>query len=233
MVKFVVSRNHPIPTTFVFECAINATINTVMCDIASIDCKLRWLSQVGTSISTYSGNEENIDCMHGPRENDDSANALLSSIRDELNCIKERKTTVSHQFIDEIVSHVVAGLTQRSEGTPMVFHSDAIEDPVLWWAGKKLESTPLKTLFSDYLGSNDKCTIKVELQSMSDHPPLRQATVDGETYKNMLSYYHKQNALQKKLADDDDDSYRMEDWSNPRALKNTLIGNNGTIQWKL
>jgi hypothetical protein len=168
--------------------------------------------------------------MQGPRESDDVVNALVSSIRDELSRIRVRNASVSPEFIDEIISHVKAGLDQRFEGD---FHSDAIEDPVLWWAGKKLLCDPPKTRFCDYLGSNDKCTIKVELKSMPDHPPVRQATVDGETYKNMLSYYHKQNAIQRKLADDDDDSYLMEDWSNPRELKNTLIGNNGTIQWKL
>ena len=58
----------------------------------------------------------------------------------------------------------------------------------LWIVSKELQAGKI---FSDYFGKNEKQKFIAKLQKKGAGAPQREPTIDGETHKSMLSYYHK------------------------------------------
>lgn len=103
------------------------------------------------------------------------------------------------------------------------------QESSIWWAGKEFQRG--KTL-ADYVGKNEKTKIVVKLQKSGGGAPAREPMVDQESYKNMLSFYHKKQEEMKKLEEDNDDSYLNAPWADPKGLKNQLIGGGRGVSWK-
>jgi len=103
------------------------------------------------------------------------------------------------------------------------------KDTSIWAVGKEF---PKSKLLSDCIGKNEKTTIIVKLQKSGSGAPAREAMVDQESYKNMLSFYHKKQEEMKKLEEDNDDSYLSAPWADPKGLKNQLIGGGKGVSWK-
>lgn len=99
----------------------------------------------------------------------------------------------------------------------------------LWWAGKEFQRGKI---VADYVGKNEKTKIVVKLQKSGSGAPAREPLVDQESYKNMLSFYHKKQEEMKKLEEDNDDSYLNAPWADPKGLKNQLIGSGKGVSWK-
>lgn len=58
----------------------------------------------------------------------------------------------------------------------------------LWFAGKKMESSqPL----SKYIGTNEKCFVRVKLQAPGSSAPGPTPSVDEETQRRLMALYHK------------------------------------------
>jgi len=109
-----------------------------------------------------------------------------------------------------------------------------IDQYKLWYCNSK-ELEPSNRPLSDYFGRNEKVRIKVKLQRASEGVPIRESPIDAETHKQMLSYYYKRQEQLNRLdnpSDDEDSHYLDSQWSNPKQLKNSLIGNNGIINFK-
>jgi hypothetical protein len=98
----------------------------------------------------------------------------------------------------------------------------------MWFAGKQMQrSQPL----SKYLGKNDKCMIKAKLTGKGSQAPQREPTVDEETKKKMMAYWHKKQETHKKLEEEDEDSYMNSSWANPKGFKNNIHGLGG-VSWR-
>lgn len=98
----------------------------------------------------------------------------------------------------------------------------------LWFASKKLDR---KDKMSARFGNNDKTKVVVKIQKRGKGAPVREPAVDEETRKAMMSYWHKKQEVQKKLEQDDEDSYMNSEWANPNSLKSSLQGTSG-IQFR-
>ena len=70
------------------------------------------------------------------------------------------------------------------------------DETTLWWAGKELLRGKL---LSDYVGKNEKTKIVAKLAKSGAGMPVREPQVDEETYKKMLSYYHKKQEEHKVI----------------------------------
>lgn len=104
------------------------------------------------------------------------------------------------------------------------------EGAELWWAGKMMEQGIGKKL-SDYLGRNDKTKIVAKLQKKGAGAPQREPTVDEQTQKEMMSFYHKKQEELKRLQEDADDSFLDSAWADSSQLKSQLQGT-GSIRWR-
>lgn len=58
----------------------------------------------------------------------------------------------------------------------------------LWAVNKELNKNKK---FSDIFGKNEKTKLVVKIQSTGSGAPVREPTIDQDTHKKMLSYYHK------------------------------------------
>lgn len=61
-------------------------------------------------------------------------------------------------------------------------------ESALWWAGKELIKGKL---LKDYVGKNEKTKIICKMTKVGAGMPAREAAIDEETYKKMISFYHK------------------------------------------
>lgn len=68
------------------------------------------------------------------------------------------------------------------------------KDTSLWWAGKELQRG--KTL-KDFIGKNEKTKIVVKISKSGSGAPAREPMIDEDSYKKMLSYYHKKQEESK------------------------------------
>jgi hypothetical protein len=114
-------------------------------------------------------------------------------------------------------------------------HHLDLHDCRIWYCGKEIMSSdrPLSVVF----GGNEKSKIVIKLQRASEGPPVREPPIDSQSHKNMLEYYYKRQEQIRKLheAEKDDeyvDHYLDSEWSNPKQLKNSLIGTHGIINYK-
>lgn len=103
------------------------------------------------------------------------------------------------------------------------------EKAQLWFATKKLMRGQL---LSKYAGNNEKTKIVIKIvKDGSRGAPVRESAIDEDTHKRMLSYWHKKQEMEKKLQDDDDDSYLTSSWADPRSYKRSFAGTE-EIRWK-
>jgi len=108
-----------------------------------------------------------------------------------------------------------------------------VQDPetsIMWWASKQLLRQG-KTL-KDYVGSNNKTKIVVQLTKKGQGAPTRQAQQQSkEEQEAMMKHYFQKKEEWKAMEEDDDDSYLSSAWANPRGMKNQLNGC-GNISWR-
>ncbi|XXQ34497.1 Ubiquitin-like domain-containing protein [Plasmodiophora brassicae] len=105
-----------------------------------------------------------------------------------------------------------------------------LDESALWFAGKRISTgDPL----GKAIGSNEKTKVVVRLQRLSSGAPVREPAVDKETQKAMMAYYHKKQEEQKRLEEDNQDSYLNSDWANPKQYKQHFQGlSPGNIKWR-
>lgn len=48
----------------------------------------------------------------------------------------------------------------------------------------------------------------------------------------MMAHYYKKQEDNKKLLEDDYDSYLDSEWANPKAMKSSLVGGGRPITWR-
>lgn len=99
----------------------------------------------------------------------------------------------------------------------------------LWWAGKELRTDKV---LEEYVGRNEKTKIVAKLAPRSSGAPVREPRIDENTHKAMLAHYYKKQEEQKKLGQDEDDSYLDAEWADPKALKSHLIGGGRPIAFR-
>lgn len=58
----------------------------------------------------------------------------------------------------------------------------------LWAVNKEMN---INKKFSDIFGKNEKTKLVCKIQSTGSGAPVREPTIDPETHKKMLAYYHK------------------------------------------
>lgn len=104
-----------------------------------------------------------------------------------------------------------------------------LDTAIMWFAGKQMaRDQPL----SKYVGRNDKCMVKVKLTKKGSQAPQREPTVDEETKKKMMAYWHKKQQVNKALAEEDEDSYMNSSWANPKGFKNRIHGTGGAVSFR-
>lgn len=98
---------------------------------------------------------------------------------------------------------------------------------VLWFANKEMMRDEK---LEKYSGRNDKCIIQVKFTSKGAGAPVRAPPVDEDTQKKMMAYWHKKQAENKSLVENDEDQYLHSAWANPKAFKNQMNGLSGDIR---
>lgn len=98
----------------------------------------------------------------------------------------------------------------------------------IWVCGKELYSGKI---LSDYFGKNEKSKYVVKVQKKGSGAPVREPLIDTDTHKQMLAFYHKKQEEQKKLEDDNEDSYMNSAWADGKQLKSSLHGQSD-VKWK-
>merc|ERR1712080_572126 len=97
----------------------------------------------------------------------------------------------------------------------------AVDNCSLWAVNKELQRG--KT-FADHFGTNEKTKIVLKATSKGAGAPVREALIDEDTHKKMLSYYHKKQEEHKKLDEmDDGDQYMNSAWADGKQLKAQLL----------
>ena len=86
----------------------------------------------------------------------------------------------------------------------------------LWAVNKEMN---INKKFSDLFGKNEKTKLVCKIQSTGSGAPVREPTIDPETHKKMLSYYHKKQEEQKQLAEDNEDNFMNQGWADNTAMK--------------
>lgn len=112
-------------------------------------------------------------------------------------------------------------------------YQDVLEtkETSLWFAGKDITLEAKKPL-CDYVGKNEKTKIVMKVQDKTCGAPAREARIDEDSHKAMLSYYYKKQEEQKRLQADEDDSYLDSQWADPKALKKSLVGGGRPIGFR-
>ena len=93
----------------------------------------------------------------------------------------------------------------------------AYDNTTLWCVNKELMSG--KT-FADYFGKNEKSKMVIKAQKKGSGAPQREALIDEDTHKKMLSYYHKKQEEHKQLEEADEGDHHMNaEWASNTQLK--------------
>ena len=116
-------------------------------------------------------------------------------------------------------------ILKRNEPNQDYFQFDTT---CLWYAGKELERGKL---LSDYIGKNEKTKIIVKFSKKGSGAPMREPLIDKETHSKMLSYYYKKQEEQKKLENENEDSYLDSEWADPKGIQKQLYMK-GNISYK-
>jgi len=140
---------------------------------------------------------------------------------DEIQCVR-----------NHLESNANSGYKDSIDDDQVDCTDHEFENPVMWWAGRALKPDGLKTKLCDFINLTEKSCISVRITDRNNPPPNRESRIDMHAYNNMLSYISSRQETLRKLQCDDDDSYLMSEWTNPRGLKNQLIGNRGEINWR-
>jgi len=124
-------------------------------------------------------------------------------------------------------------ITEEDEDLTGTQDSLDVHDPdssVMWWASKQL-SRDGKCL-KDYVGSNNKTKIVVQLTKKGQGAPTRQAQQQSKSEQEaMMQHYFKKKEEWKAMEEDEDDSYLTSAWANPKGLKHQLNGF-GNVSWR-
>lgn len=91
----------------------------------------------------------------------------------------------------------------------------------LWWAGKEFFRDQT---VGDRVGRNEKTKIVAKLQGKGSGAPSREPAVSEDERKAMMAWYFKKQEEAKQLAEDRDDTYLANEWADPKALKQNLLG---------
>ncbi|KAL9657973.1 hypothetical protein ABK040_016625 [Willaertia magna] len=171
-------------------------------------------------------------------------NVIMESKRVLSNEKAEQKIVTKQEDVEYCIKNVTgavmmafpAGLAEEDPMRDLLkddFQCKEMFDPesaTLWFAGKEL-TRDKKLMDYKSIGRNDKTMILVKLGKKGGSAPLREAPIDEEVQKKLLSYWHKKQEEQKKLLEDDDVSYSNSEWANPKGLKTQFQGISST-KWK-
>jgi hypothetical protein len=100
---------------------------------------------------------------------------------------------------------------------------------ILWVASKEYDRSKF---LCDYVGKNEKTKIVAKITKKGSGAPVKEPMIDKETHQKMLSYYFKKQEEQKKLENENDDSYLNSKWADPSSLKKSLHHGDKDIKWK-
>ncbi len=81
-----------------------------------------------------------------------------------------------------------------------------------------------KETLEKYVGKNEKTKIVIKITKKEGRQPVREPVVGEEERKKMMAFWHRKQEIDKKFKEDDDDSYLMADWANPKALRESTLG---------
>lgn len=148
------------------------------------------------------------------------------------------RALVDHEggpITEEQLEHTLSELesSERQLRVPDNLKSCQSSQINIWWAGKPLVETSERMTLGDYIGWNEKTKVTVTIQQVGTVAPSRLAQLDQETYRNLLTYHNKRLHQLRCLEDDEDDSYLNSIWSDPRALKRSLLGSSSDLKFKL
>ena len=214
---------------------------TVACAVdeplADITRKLSdaWNELIFTTITIESLEQINESNIKGSGELQQSG--VIETVERVKKRLEESNCTMSASEIQDLWSDLSSCLESNlcnhlNESNPLENLKPTFENPILWWAGKPLKPSDSKTRLRDFMTINDKSCVSVLIMDANDPPPPRETRMDVATYNNMLNYLTTRQETLRTLDRDDDDSYLMSEWTNPKGLKNHLIGNQGKINWK-
>ncbi len=216
-----------------FEFRSESTIDCVTQEVAKVFSKLKYCCDVFGILQRI--------CSSSQVENSNVPDGCLDlpepiiRIHRDLECIGHAAGNETVVSLFEEVRRGIKELPPHYEHRSLLEAVQILEplsDPILWWAGRQLHSNKgASSTLRDFLGTNEKTTISVTLKSKHEAPPSRDSKVDSDTYNNIMSFIHRRRETMRELEKDDDDSYLMAEWTNPKSLKNTLNGNCGEIKW--
>lgn len=218
-----------------FECNLNDYVDAV---VSRVDCVVGKLQLCAQMCSLFS--QDSIDRLEKTEGDEHFVNDFNHRFPVVYSTLTSSVKPVSERMAIEIFAEMERIVTTLENSSDVVSRLESLrsghwlECPVLWWAGRRLDSIAGgggRTKLKDFIGANEKTIISVVLSNKDDPPPCRKTQVDGETYNNILSYIHKRNETLRQLERDDDDSYLVAEWTNPKNLKNCLNGQDGGIKW--
>eukprot|EP01117_Protostelium_nocturnum_P019575 TRINITY_DN8523_c0_g1_i1.p1 TRINITY_DN8523_c0_g1~~TRINITY_DN8523_c0_g1_i1.p1 ORF type:complete len:282 (-),score=119.00 TRINITY_DN8523_c0_g1_i1:161-958(-) len=158
---------------------------------------------------------------------DEKIALTLSMNEQQLQSMKQGLASIFPQGLKDSSVFDLAFEGKAKELSPKECYDPATA--TLWWAGKELERG--QTL-GKYIGKNEKTKIIAKLQrATAQGPPAKDESEYTEQQKEMMSFYYKRAQEQKKLEEDNEDSYVNSAWANPKNLKNTFNGLEN-ISWK-
>ncbi len=231
MVKLLVRKESKgqLECIFCLECGISDTIAEITDRAASAYDKLKYCFDI---IKSTELEMTNSDCNPGsPTSAPNSARIDCCVAPVDLGPMHTFKSrlmySTDHPVTESDIIQAMNFLNCQSACAAISSSNAHIYN--LWWAGRSLNKCSEKQLLREWFGTNEKSTITVVLSP--DPPQNGGKSVDGETYKNMVAFYHKRDQELKRLNEDNDDSYLESLWTDPRELKQALNGL-GTIKFK-
>jgi hypothetical protein len=126
--------------------------------------------------------------------------------------------------------------TNEENTFTQIYGECTLKDPCLYSCGKLLCATKEKKLLNDFVSITERSKLRVYVRSAKDGRPPQTHPIDRNTYVNMVAYYHNREAELEELRKSDEESrdrdhFLSAPWANPRALKESLIGNSGQINY--
>merc|ERR1712013_667497 len=153
----------------------------------------------------------------------------LTTLRELESMMDDLRGALFVAFPKELPSHDVLYRVLMDNEAFSSPQTRDVETSQLWFAAKKLKRADR---LSDYIGHNEKSKIVVRLSKKSANMPMREPTVDEESRKKMMAFWHRKQQQNEKLSADDEDAYLQSEWADPNALKRSFLGTNKDLRYK-
>ena len=222
----------------VLECSLKTSLYAMERLVAQLLRKRKRCFELLRAVETYAGSDAcTHDSMQSPESTDSLLNQLLPDIERIHSVLSERVAPITVAGLDDAYMQICSLVTDLGFAIPESPDHDSTKTR-LWWCRKELVSSNSHRFLHDYLGTNEKSKIIIWVRGSDEGPPPRTGiSVDEETHKNMLAHYYKRKEELRRLEEDDEtcrdrDHCFNSEWSNPKKLKDSLIGNDGNIAYK-